>query len=261
VFVQSSTDTARPHNLLVLLPGETFDPGKTTNPKGISGTPNFTAILGHANPRTGETFPVTVLAVDEFYNRVFDTDNPLVKLAADPTLYPTIAPSDTFTLNSGSATVSVTLKTAGAAVLTATEEAPAENIEYSTGTSSNFTVDVNAATQLQVLVQGESALPGSPTGKSGSVTTATAGNAYTVTVRAVDNNYNLVTSAGANVLLAMTEPKKQDGYYSAVVSFQVTVQVLWKTTPIAPRLQEIAAKICAGEPDARLIALCVDFTR
>jgi len=62
-------------------------------------------------------------------------------------------------------------------------------------------------------------------------------------------------------LPAMTEPKKQDGYYSAVVSFQVTVQVLWKTTPIAPRLQEIAAKIRAGEPDARLIALCVDFTQ
>lgn len=62
-------------------------------------------------------------------------------------------------------------------------------------------------------------------------------------------------------LPGMTEPRKQDGYYAAVVSFQVTVQVLWKTTPVAPRLQEIAAKIQAGEPDARMIALCVDFTR
>jgi small nuclear ribonucleoprotein (snRNP)-like protein len=206
VIVAPSTDTAKPHNLLVLLPGETFTPGKTTNPKGITGTPDFTAVLGHSNPRTGETFPVTVLAVDEFYNRVFDTDNPLVKLNADPTFYPTVTPSDTFTLNSGSATVNVTLKTAGSLSLTATEEAPAENIEYSTGTSSSFTVDVNSATQLQVLVQGESALPGSPTGKSGSVTTATAGNAYTVTVRAVDDNFNLVTSAGANVALSLTDP-------------------------------------------------------
>jgi hypothetical protein len=68
-------------------------------------------------------------------------------------------------------------------------------------------------------------------------------------------NFHDVTLPG------MTEPRKQDGFYAAVVSFQVTVQVLWKTTPIAPRLQEIAASIRTGGTEARQIALCTDFTR
>src|SRR5947207_2572821 len=130
---EPDTDTSRTHNLLFLLPGETFEPGKTTAPAGRLGTPNFTAVLGHAMPNPGDTFPVTVLAVDQFYNRVFDTDNPQVRISADPNLFPTFSPSATFALASGSATVNVTIKTATTTMsLTVNETLPVEFIEYST---------------------------------------------------------------------------------------------------------------------------------
>lgn len=62
-------------------------------------------------------------------------------------------------------------------------------------------------------------------------------------------------------LPAMSEPRKQDGFYAANVSFQVVVQVKWRTSPFSERLQEIALRINAGEPVARNIACYSDFTR
>ena len=48
--------------------------------------------------------------------------------------------------------------------------------------------------RLQVLVPGESAAPGTPTGKTGTPNKQTAGVPFTITVRACDSNWNLVAT-------------------------------------------------------------------
>jgi hypothetical protein len=207
IVVNPDTNPSNTHNILILLPGETFVPGKVTGTKGRSGVPDFTAVLGSSVPHAGDSFPVTVLAVDQFYNRVFDNENPLVQISADPFLFPSYAPSNAFTLTQGSATVNVVLRrSTGTASLTVIQPAPSTTIYYSTGTSSTFSVTTNNASKLQVLVPGETAVPGSSTGKTGAPFTQTAGVMFTATVRATDDYYNPVPTAGAQVDMTTTDP-------------------------------------------------------
>ena len=56
-----------------------------------------------------------------------------------------------------------------------------------------MTVNAGAFVKLQLLMPGETAAPGTPTGKTGSPTAQTAGTGYTVTVNAVDANWNLIS--------------------------------------------------------------------
>src|SRR5439155_10490581 len=56
------------------------------------------------------------------------------------------------------------------------------------------TVTAGAFVKLQLLVPGETAAPGTATGKTGTATARTAGTAFNVTVNAVDANWNLVSS-------------------------------------------------------------------
>src|SRR2546426_2019623 len=57
---------------------------------------------------------------------------------------------------------------------------------------------VGAFTKLQLLVPGETAAPWTTTGKTGTPTGQTKGTAFTVTVNAVDANWNLLTGAPAD---------------------------------------------------------------
>ncbi len=209
IIVDPDTNPSNTHNILILLPGETFVSGKTTGTPGRSGVPNFSGVLGSSIPRAGDSFPVTVIAVDQFYNRVFDNENPLVQISADPFLFPTFSASNnTFTLSQGSATVNAILRrSTTTASLTVAQVTPYSTIYYSTGTSSTFSVNTNNPTKLQVLVPGETAVPGSSTGKS--VTppnTQTVGVTFNATVRATDDYYNLVPSAGGQVDMTTTDP-------------------------------------------------------
>src|SRR6185503_10622902 len=56
------------------------------------------------------------------------------------------------------------------------------------------TVSAGAFVKLQLLVPGETAAPGTATGKTGTPTARGAGTAFNVTVRSVDANWNLVSS-------------------------------------------------------------------
>src|SRR5206468_11124221 len=60
--------------------------------------------------------------------------------------------------------------------------------------SANVTVNAGAFVKLQLLVPGETAAPGTATGKTGTPTAQAAGTAFTVTVNAVDANWNLVNT-------------------------------------------------------------------
>src|SRR5439155_12923639 len=60
--------------------------------------------------------------------------------------------------------------------------------------SAAFNITAGTFTKLQLLVPGETAAPGTATGKTGTPSAQTAGTAFTVTVNAVDANWNLVSS-------------------------------------------------------------------
>jgi hypothetical protein len=62
-----------------------------------------------------------------------------------------------------------------------------------------------AYTKLQVLLPGESAAPGTGTGKSGAPVDQTVGVPFTITVRACDNSWNTVTSITNSILLTSTD--------------------------------------------------------
>src|SRR5439155_1697542 len=88
------------------------------------------------------------------------------------------------------------------------------NLNFASGAltsavSDNITISPAAFTKLQLLLPGETAAPGTASGKTGTPTLRTAGTAFNVTVNAVDANWNLIstndtvaiTSSDANATL------------------------------------------------------------
>src|SRR5439155_13959128 len=61
-------------------------------------------------------------------------------------------------------------------------------------TSPSIIVNPGAFAKLQILAPGETSVPGSSTGKTGTPAAQTAGTAFNVTVNAVDANWNLVNT-------------------------------------------------------------------
>src|SRR5206468_4099688 len=162
--------------LQLLVPGETAAPGSAS---GKTGTPTAST--------AATAFNITVNAVDNFWN-VVNTITDMVDISstdASATL-----PADT-ALVSGTKTLSVTFKTSGSQTLTATDVTDASK---SANTSPSLTVNAGAFVKMQLLVPGETAAPGTASGKTGTPTAQTAGTAFNVTVNAVDANWNVVSS-------------------------------------------------------------------
>lgn len=88
------------------------------------------------------------------------------------------------------ASQSVTILNTGNFTITATRTTG--GIE--SGTSNSFTVTAGTVTGLQILVPGETAAPGTASGKIGTPTAQTQTLAFPVTVNAVDANWNVVSS-------------------------------------------------------------------
>src|SRR5437870_4800193 len=166
--------------LQLLMPGETAAPGTSS---GVTGTPNAQT--------AGTPFTVTVNAVDANWylvNTVTDTVG-ITSTDTNATMPGNAA------LVAGTKTFSVTLTTAGTKTLTATDITDGTK---TADTSPSITVNVGTFTKLQLLVPGETAAPGtssSGSGKTGSPSARSAGSSFTVTVNAVDANWNVVTSA------------------------------------------------------------------
>src|SRR6185295_13994533 len=88
-------------------------------------------------------------------------------------------------------TFSVTPRTAGTRTFTASDLTDGTK---TSNTSPSITVNAGPFVKLQVLVPGETAAPGSATGRSGTPAAQAAGTAFNVTANAVDANWNLVSS-------------------------------------------------------------------
>ncbi len=165
--------------LQLLVPGETAAPGTAT---GKTGTPTA--------QNAGTAFSVTVNAVDANWNLVTSANGSAYTIRITSSDANATLPS-TADLSSGTRTFNVTLKTAGSATVTASDVDDATKIA---STSPSIPVDPGAFTKLQILVPGETAAPGSSTGKTGTPTAQTAGTPFSVTVNAVDANWNTVTT-------------------------------------------------------------------
>jgi hypothetical protein len=162
--------------LQLLVPGETAAAGTSS---GKTGTP--------AGQNSGAAFNVTVNAVDANWNIVSTNDTVAITSSdANATLPGNAA------LTSGTRVFSLTLKTAGSATVTASD---VTHVAIPANTSSSITVSAGLFSKLQVLVPGETAAPGSATGKTGTPSPQTAGASFSITVNAVDANWNLVNTS------------------------------------------------------------------
>jgi len=172
--------------LLVTLPGETFAeaaaPGKTGVPQ-----PQVAGI----------TFAVTARALDSNYYLSNTAANSVTVNTSDAYAADPAASS----LVSGVGIFNITLVTGGTSQITVTAAGG-----LTSNTTSVFVMPAPAA-KLFVLVPGESALPGSPFGKTGVASTQTAGTPFAVTANLVDNYWNRINSTEtATVLLQPDDP-------------------------------------------------------
>src|SRR5262249_40073969 len=171
-----AVSTAAFSRLQVLVPGQSAAPGSAT---GRAGTPTSQV--------SGAPFNITVNAVDAFFNPVTTVTDTVSFASSDGfASLPGAAP-----LSSGTQTFSVTLKTIGSQTLTASDSTDGGKTP---DTSSAITVTPGAFARLQLLVPGETAAPGSATGKTGTPAVQTAGTAFSVIVNAVDTNWNVINT-------------------------------------------------------------------
>src|SRR5439155_6603732 len=108
----------------------------------------------------GTAFNVTVRAVDVFWNLINSVTD-LVDISANDTN--AVLAADAALVN-GTNSFSVTFKTAGSRTITATDVTDGSKTN---NTSPAITVNVGALAKLQLLVPGETAAPGTATGKTG----------------------------------------------------------------------------------------------
>ena len=145
------------------------------------------------SPTAGAAFSVVVQAQDAAGNPagVTSTTGVALGLAAGTG---TLGGTLTGSIASGGSSVTISgvtySKAESGVVLTASRTS---GMALASGNSAPFTV-VAGFTRLQLLVPGERAAPGTPAGKTGTPTAQTAGVPFTVTVNAVDANWNVVSS-------------------------------------------------------------------
>src|SRR5207245_3825873 len=93
-------------------------------------------------------------------------------------------------------------------------------------------IPVNSAsfTKLQLLVPGETAAPGTTTGKTGTPTTQTAGTVLSVTLSAVDANWNVVSNISDTIGITSSDNNAALPANTALVNRTRTLSVTVKTT-------------------------------
>lgn len=147
----------------------------------------------------GVPVSITVRATDASSNTVpgYNGDALLQANTGNGSITPT-----TITFSNGTWTGNVMFKGAGGAVAVTCADFSAPP---KTGTSNSFVVNPGPFTGLQVLLPGETALGGTALGKTGTPTNQTAGTPFTVTVRAVDDYFNLVSGVNDRIVLSSTD--------------------------------------------------------
>lgn len=174
--------------LQLIVPGETAAPGTTT---GKTGTPNAAS--------AGTAFTVTVNAVDANWNIVSITDNVVLSSTDANATLPSAA---ALTNGTKTFTTAVNLRTPGSTTITATD---ATDGTKTANTSPAITVNVGAYNSLLIILPGETYVPSTSTGKTGTATSPTAGTSFNISVYAVDAAFNTVTSIANSVAITSND--------------------------------------------------------
>lgn len=202
----------------LLVPGETADAGSAT---GKTGSPSAQT--------AGSGFTVTVNAVDPYWNVVSSTNTVSITTSDANDTHPLNA-----ALVAGTKDFTVTLKTAGSSTATVTNVSDGSK---TADTSPSITVNAGAFAKLQILAPGESADPGSVTGKTGSATARTAGSSFNVTVNAVDASWNLVNTVSDNVGITSSDANAtlpaNNTLSSGTQTFAITLRTVGTATVTA----------------------------
>jgi len=181
------------HKLLVLLEGESPDPGTSA---GKTGTVT--------NPTAGAPYAVTVRACDNYWN-LNTGGTPEVTVTADDPYAILPSPAD---LIAGTTTFMITFKVANTTWTITATDTDAQPHWWTAYVNDPVTVDPASAVKLQVLAYPEEPLPGSDpngSGKTGTPDWYVAGSSFTVIVNAVDNYWNVV-STNPSVSVVTTDP-------------------------------------------------------
>ncbi len=237
---------------------------------GFLGTDAFTVTAGAGpatklaitsisppSPTAGTAFSVVVQSQDAAGTPANVTSRTAVSLslnAGTGTLGGTL--SGSIVKGANSVTISgVTYSKAETGVrLTATRTSGTSPL--ASGSSAAFTVVAGTFTKLQVLVPGEIAAPGTVSGKTGTPTAQMAGTPFTVTVNAVDANWNVVASTDV-VAITSSDPAATLPASAALVAgtrtFGVTLNTAGSRTVTATDLNN-GAKTAATSPAITVIS-------
>jgi len=202
VNIQVDDDSAD-LRLLMLFPGESLDSGNVAR-NGKNGMPD-----GGGESKSfyaGQSIPVTVYAVDDQFNKAESNNVAVTMTSNDP--YQTILINAEGMDGNGKIVRNISFRTkympnmfpgsGWVAVSTATG--------YTQNSSTGIFINAGALNKLQILMPGETLVPGSATGKSGSPYVQVAGIPFISTVCAVDQFYNLISTDGATVVVNTKDP-------------------------------------------------------
>ena len=214
-----------------------------------------------ASPQVaGVPTAVVVRAVDAGDNTVPDFSGEALLIAN--TGAGSISP-ELITFTSGVWSGSVVFRGAGGAVtLTCSDFSSPPH----TGTSGSIVVQPGPFAGLQVLMPGETAQGGTIDGKNGTPSGQTAGAAFTVTVRAVDAYWNLVSAIGDSIALGSDDLFARLPAETTLVNGQVLIPTrlyrtgpirVWASDPVRPGItpDTSSAVVVTGGPFARVLIL------
>ncbi|MFD2874409.1 T9SS type A sorting domain-containing protein [Mucilaginibacter ximonensis] len=205
--------------LLLLMPGETSAPATTTGKTGTAITPQT----------AGTPFNVTVYAVDAAWN-ILTTPTDVVSITSSTDINAALPANAA--LVAGTKTFSVTFKTAGASRNVVARDVTDGTKTLNTGTS--VTVVAGAYAQLQILLPGETARPGTSDGKSGAANPPARGTAFNITVNAVDAYFNLVNTITDVVTITSSDGGATLPAPTALVSGTKSMSVKIVSTSTSP---------------------------
>ncbi len=187
-----------PTKLQLLVEGQVAAPGLA--PFNSNPTSGGRSVTAPATLTAGVTTTIRVNVTDSWYNVVQGTTPfipltgdivmPLVKLdfLNDPNIQGRALAPNPYqrTLVAGTTTFSFPPVTRNAGLQLRAADTTATGTAYSTDTVSGITVQANTPIALLTLLPGESFEEGTVAGKTGALSTLTAGQSYNVTARAVD---------------------------------------------------------------------------
>ncbi len=134
------------------------------------------------------------------------------------------------------------------------------------GSSNNFAVNPGPFSGLQVLLPGETARGGTDDGKEGNPTPQQAGTAFTLTVRSVDDYWNLVSGVADSIALGSSDEfagiparTKLTGGQALLPAtlYRTGSQRIWASDITQPSIRPdtSSAVLVSGGPFARLLVL------